>query len=198
MTDKLDLAALVGSRICHDLISPIGAIGNGVELISMAGSISGPEMMLISESVAHANARIRFFRIAFGVSSQEQRIGRLEVAAVLSDISHGSRVQIDWDSPNDLARRDIKLVFLLILCLETAMPFGGKISISRSETRWSLTGASQKLRADATLWDRLQNPMAGAEIGPAQVQFALVPDEITRQHRRLNLEIGAAEIAISF
>lgn len=198
MTDKLDLAALVGSRICHDLISPIGAIGNGVELISMAGSISGPEMMLISESVAHANARIRFFRIAFGISSQEQRIGRLEVAAVLSDISHGSRVQIDWDSPNDLARRDIKLVFLLILCLETAMPFGGKISISRSETRWSLTGASQKLRADATLWDRLQNPMAAAEIGPAQVQFALVPDEINRQHRRLTLEIGAAEIAISF
>jgi len=198
MTDKLDIAALVGSRICHDLISPIGAIGNGVELISMAGSITGPEMMLISESVAHANARIRFFRIAFGASSQDQRIGRLEVAAVLSDISHGSRVQIEWDSPNDIARRDVKLVFLLILCLETAMPFGGKISVNRSETRWSLTATSAKLRADAALWQRLQNPKAVVEIGPAQVQFALVPEELTRQHRRLSLEIGVAEIAVSF
>ena len=198
MTDKLDIAALVGSRICHDLISPIGAIGNGVELISMAGSITGPEMMLISESVAHANARIRFFRIAFGASGQDQRIGRLEVAAVLSDISHGSRVQIEWDSPNDIARRDVKLVFLLILCLETAMPFGGKISVNRSETRWSLTATSAKLRADAALWQRLQNPKAVIEIGPAQVQFALVPEELTRQHRRLSLEIGVAEIAVSF
>ena len=198
MTDKLDIAALVGSRICHDLISPIGAIGNGVELISMAGSITGPEMMLILESVAHANARIRFFRIAFGASGQDQRIGRLEVAAVLSDISHGSRVQIEWDSPNDIARRDVKLVFLLILCLETAMPFGGKISVNRSETRWSLTATSAKLRADAALWQRLQNPKAVVEIGPAQVQFALVPEELTRQHRRLSLEIGVAEIAVSF
>ena len=198
MTDKLDIAVLVGSRICHDLISPIGAIGNGVELISMAGSITGPEMMLISESVAHANARIRFFRIAFGASGQDQRIGRLEVAAVLSDISHGSRVQIEWDSPNDIARRDVKLVFLLILCLETAMPFGGKISANRTETRWSLTATSAKLRADAALWQRLQNPKAVVEIGRAQVQFALVPEELTRQHRRLSLEIGVAEIAVSF
>ncbi len=50
--DKPDLAALVGSRICHDLISPIGAIGNGVELMMMEGAAKGPEMALITESVA--------------------------------------------------------------------------------------------------------------------------------------------------
>ena len=198
MTETLDIAALVGSRICHDLISPIGAIGNGVELISIDGTTAGPEMMLISESVAHANARIRFFRIAFGASSTDQRIGKVEVAAVLSDISHGSRVHIDWDSPNDLARRDVKLLFLLVLCLEAAMPFGGKVTISRSETRWHLAATSPKLRVDPALWDRVQNPKAVVDIGPAQVQFALVPDEISRQHRRLSLEIGAAEIVISF
>ena len=44
MPDKPDLAALVGSRICHDLISPIGAIGNGVELLMMEGAAKGPEM----------------------------------------------------------------------------------------------------------------------------------------------------------
>ncbi len=54
-----DLAALIGSRICHDLISPIGAIGNGLELLSMAGA-GGPEVALISDSVSNANARIRF------------------------------------------------------------------------------------------------------------------------------------------
>jgi histidine phosphotransferase ChpT len=198
VTDKLDLAALVGSRICHDLISPIGAIGNGVELISMEGSVKGPEMLLISESVAHANARIRFFRIAFGASGQDQRIGRPEVASVLSDISNGSRVQIDWDSPNDLPRRDVKLVFLLMLCLEAALPFGGKIRVERNDQRWLLQASSAKLRADPALWERLINPAAAAEIGAAQVQFALVPEEIKRQHRRLTTEIGETEIRLSF
>jgi hypothetical protein len=42
LQDKPDLAALVGSRICHDLISPIGAIGNGVELLTLAGGAQGP------------------------------------------------------------------------------------------------------------------------------------------------------------
>lgn len=198
MTDQLDLAALVGSRICHDLISPIGAIGNGVELISMEGSAKGPEMMLISESVAHANARIRFFRVAFGACSSDQRIGRAEVATILSDISHGSRVQIEWESPNDLPRRDVKLVFLLILCLETALPFGGKIRIDRSDQRWLIHATSIKLRADASLWECLVSPTLTAEIGPAQVQFALVPKEISRQHRRLTTEISKSEIRLSF
>jgi histidine phosphotransferase ChpT len=198
LTDKLDLAALVGSRICHDLISPIGAIGNGVELISMDGSVNGPEMLLISESVAHANARIRFFRVAFGASSPDQRIGRTEVTAVLSDISHGSRVQFDWDSPNDLPRRDVKLVFLLILCLETALPFGGTIRIERSDQRWTLLASSAKLRAEPKLWECLINPATAVEIGAAQVQFALVPEEIKRQHRRLSTALGATEIRLSF
>jgi histidine phosphotransferase ChpT len=79
MTDPIDLAALIGSRICHDLISPIGAIGNGVELLMLDGAGHGPEMALIAQSVTHANARIRFFRVAYGIASTDQRIARTEV-----------------------------------------------------------------------------------------------------------------------
>ncbi len=72
MPHKPDLAALVGSRICHDLISPIGAIGNGVELVLLDAAVGGPEVTLIADSVSHANARIRFFRIAFGATGADQ------------------------------------------------------------------------------------------------------------------------------
>jgi len=89
MTDRPDLNALVGSRICHDLISPIGAIGNGVELLQMESAAQGPELALISESVTNANARIRFFRIAFGAAGRDQRIGRSEVAGILADLYRG-------------------------------------------------------------------------------------------------------------
>jgi len=117
--EKPDLAALVGSRICHDLISPIGAIGNGVELMLMEGAGKGPEMALITESVAHANARIRFFRVAYGATGADQRIGRNEVTSILSDMTHGGRIKVDWVSPPDLPRRDVKLVFLLLQCAES-------------------------------------------------------------------------------
>lgn len=51
-----DLSSLVGSRICHDLISPIGAIGNGVELLHMAPRDSAAELDLITDSVGNAAA----------------------------------------------------------------------------------------------------------------------------------------------
>jgi histidine phosphotransferase ChpT len=106
MHDKSDISALLGSRICHDLISPIGAIGNGVKLLMMDGLARGPEMTLVAESVAHANARIRFFRVAFGQTSKDQRIGAGEVTGILADMARGTRVAVDWTSPAVLSRRE--------------------------------------------------------------------------------------------
>ena len=102
--DKPDLAALIGSRICHDLISPIGAIGNGVELMLMDGAPKAPELALISESVANANARIRFFRVAFGAATGDQRIAAPEVLSILSDLTKGGRLKIELDQRRPTCR----------------------------------------------------------------------------------------------
>lgn len=198
MPDKPDLASLVGSRICHDLISPIGAIGNGVELILMEGSIKGPEMALVTESVRNASARIRFFRVAFGATGVDQRIGGNEVASIIADMTQGSRLSITWSGPSDLPRRDVKLLFLLILCLESALPYGGHIAVERGEARWSMLATAHKMKIDAALWNGLIETTASADIGPAQVQFLLVPDEIARQHRRLTTELAETSIKLSF
>lgn len=198
MPEKPDLAALLGSRICHDLISPIGAIGNGLELLMMDGNVSGPEMALISESVANANARIRFFRVAYGLAQVEQRIGRAEVVSILTDLTRGGRLQIDWQTGPDLGRGDVKIVFLLIQCLENAMAYGGKVSITTADGRWLITGQANKLKINTALWEVLVNPAAAPDITPAQVQFPLVADEIARQSHRLTAELSEALIKLSF
>ncbi|MFN3846644.1 MAG: histidine phosphotransferase family protein [Paracoccaceae bacterium] len=199
MTDKPDLTALLGSRICHDLISPIGAIGNGVELLMMDGMGRSPELALIVDSVANANARIRFFRVAFGAAgAADQKIGRAEVAGILSDLTRGGRLVIDWNSPTDMARREVKLAFLAIQCLESSMPHGGTIAVERGDTRWTLKGEASRLRIDPDLWELLSNPAASVEMGPGQVHFALLRDEITRQHRRLTVEVHEASVRLSY
>lgn len=199
MSDKIDLTALLGSRICHDLISPIGAIGNGVELLMMDGMGSSPELALIVDSVANANARIRFFRVAFGAAgASDLRIGRSEVVNILADLTRGSRMTMDWQSPAELARREVKLAFLAIQCLESAMPHGGTCSIERGETRWTLRGETGRLKIDPDLWEMLSNPNASVEIGPGQVHFVLLRDEIARQHRRLTVEVTEGAVRLSY
>jgi len=198
MQDKPDLAALIGSRICHDLISPIGAIGNGVELMMMDGTAKTPELALIAESVANANARIRYFRVAFGSAGADQRIGRREAAGIIADMTRGGRLQVEWISPSDLSRREVKLAFLLLQCLETAMAYGGKIRVEKGESGWVMQAEAPRLKIDPALWEVLTERHAPAEIGAGQVHFALVPEELHAQGKRLVAELRENGIKLSF
>lgn len=198
VSDRIDLPALLGSRICHDLISPIGAIGNGLELLMMDLGNKSPEAALIQQSVAHANARIRFFRLAFGAAGGEGRQALGEVRAILSDLTQGSRLSIDWATGADLSRAEVKIAFLLILCLESAMPWGGKIGVSDQDGRWRVEAEAPRLKIDEGLWAVLADPTATPELGPAVVHFPLAAQEITRQGRRLNADLGQSAIRLSF
>lgn len=194
----VDLAALVGSRLCHDLISPLGAIGNGVELLGMtgAGSAVSPELQLIAEAVANANARVKFFRVAFGQAGAEQRLGRPEIVALLADLAHGGRLSYEWHAEGDQPRREVKLAFLAALCLEAALPWGGRVTIGRTAGRWQLQASARRTKPDAGLWTMLDG--APGQPAPAQVQFALLPLELARQGRRAEWEIGETGGAIWF
>lgn len=198
MSDRSDLAAMLGSRICHDLISPIGAIGNGLELLIMETGSSGPEMALISESVGQANARIRFFQVAFGAAQGEQRLGRAEVTGIISDMTKGGRLAIEWLSGNDLSRGEVKIAFLLLMCLESAMAYGGRVTVQVDGGRWQITGEAPKLKIDPALWAVLADPTATPEITPAVVHFPLAAEEITRRQFRLTAELGQTAIKLSF
>ncbi|MFK7870821.1 MAG: histidine phosphotransferase family protein [Roseobacter sp.] len=191
------LTALIGSRICHDLISPIGAINNGLELLGMSGSTPGPEMDLIQESVGNASARIRFFRIAFGAAG-EQMMGRSEVNTILRDLMEGTRLDVAWGPMDSQPRSAVRLSFLALQCLEAAMPYGGRIEISQSDGDWLLHGRADKLNIDDALWTVLATREAPADLRPAHVQFALLPLVAMDEDRRIITEISTSEIKLRF
>lgn len=193
-----DLAALIGSRICHDLISPLGAIGNGVELLALSGAPEGPEIALISESVANANARIRFFRVAFGAAAPGQQIGRAEILSILADITRGGKIAIDWTVPGEVARQEVRLAFLLLQCFETALPYGGRVRVEMAEGRWRLQAEAEQMKIDPPVWELLVAGAPSVEVTPAQVHFALVPDAVQRLGRALRAELGETRITLSF
>ena len=196
--DTAELSSLVGSRICHDLISPLGAIGNGVELLNMNGQMMGPEMALISESVENAKARIRFFRIAFGVASTQQMVGRAEILSILNDMTRGSRTQIDWHPGEDLPRAQIKLAFLLLQCFESSMPFGGTLTVTHEADQWHMLGVADKLRVDPAAWAMAVSPGSPEEITPALIHFALVPEVAGAQGRRVVSDLSEDRISVRF
>lgn len=193
-----DFAALIGSRICHDLISPLGAIGNGVELLEMTGAGASPEVALISESVANANARIRFFRVAFGAAGSGGMVPAGEIRSVLAAVARGSRLGIDWQVAGDVPRALAKLAFLALQCLETALPWGGEIIVTTSDGGWCAEGRAARLNIDGALWSNLSAASPDPAIAPALVQFALLPVEARMMGRPLGWSQQADGVAIRF
>jgi histidine phosphotransferase ChpT len=192
-----NLAAMIGSRICHDLISPIGAINNGLELLEMAGSMSGPELGLIADSVENADARIRFFRIAFGASG-DQMLSASEIRLVLADLSKAGRNEYQWGPEAGCPRGAVRLAFLAIMCCETAMPFGGTIHVDATDRAWTVQGDAAETKLDADLWNTLSDPTSCCEITPALVQFALLPALALEDDRRIKVTATPDTIQIRF
>lgn len=174
MDPEANFAALIGSRICHDLISPVGAINNGIELIQMTTPSLGPEMALISESVTNASARIRFFRIPFGAAS-EQMVGRAEITSILKDVYADTRLTVVWGPDEALKRQRLRLTFLALLCMETGMPYGGRIEVSNDGARICVMGHADKFKIEEALWNVLSGTQSDDALRPSQVQFGLLP-----------------------
>lgn len=197
MSAQHDLSALVGSRLCHDLIGPIGAIGNGVELMMLPGSGRSDEIALIAESVTALTARIRFYRIAFGMTHGDQMISRSEVLSILTDLHPSGRISITWSSPADLPRAEVKAAFLLLLCAEQGLRSTGRVHVLRDSTGWSMSLTSPRLDPGAGHWALLTADDT-ADISPAEVQFPLALQTLASIGRRPRLDSGSESLLISF
>lgn len=197
--DSNSLAALIGSRICHDLISPIGAVNNGLELLELSGQAKSPELALVAQSVADANARIRFFRLAFGVASPDQMTGAEEVNTILDGLYADTRITTSGLPEGSYPRAEVRAVLLALLCVEQAIPYGGALDIAKTDAGWTITATSDRLSPDPEMWAYLQGSRTDVRPAPAAVQFALLPqilDELNMNFAAYHLS-EKAEIIIT-
>lgn len=187
-----DIASLITSRICHDLISPVGAINNGLELLELSGGIPmhSQEMALVRESVANASGRIQFFRIAFGQAPQTGTIGPQEASSIIDQNFSDGRFNVKWTPMEDQARSEVKLVFLLVLCLRNAAPRGGTLKISKSSGHWRLELDASKFQYDRRLWDHIRGDALAADISSAEVHFELARSYALDQGAVLSAQLG--------
>jgi histidine phosphotransferase ChpT len=134
--EPLDLAALLSSRVCHDVISPVGAIVNGLEVLEEEkdAEMRGHALALIKSSAAEASARLQFCRLAFGAAgSKGSSIDTGDAEQVTRQLLADGRTHLDWSVPRVLmSKNKVKLLLNLCLIADAAIPRGGVISVSSS------------------------------------------------------------------
>ncbi len=131
--DPLDLAALLCSRVCHDVISPVGAIVNGLEMLEEErdGSMREMALDLIKKSARSASARLQFCRLAFGAAgSAGASIDTGDAETVARGLIANEKVSLEWTAPRQLMPKNrVKLLLNLCLIATATIPRGGVVSV---------------------------------------------------------------------
>ncbi len=192
-----NLAELISSRICHDLISPVGAIGNGLELMGELGGTS-PELALVGQSARSAQAKLKFFRVAFGAGSTAQ-IGGPEAQRVAEEMFAPGRVSIAFSSGwGARERRLVKLFYLLLLCVESSLPRGGKMQCAPTESGWKIEVEGVPVAAVSDLWRHVTDGQNGMDMDAKTIQFLLARQAMLAQGITLSLARTDTRLRLDF
>jgi histidine phosphotransferase ChpT len=131
--EALDLAALLCSRVCHDLISPVGAIVNGLEVMEDDNDqeTQAFAMELIKKSVRQASAKLQFCRVAFGAAgSAGAQIDLGDAEKVARGFLEDDKTKIAWNLPRALLPKNrVKLLLNMLLIAGQSIPRGGEITV---------------------------------------------------------------------
>jgi histidine phosphotransferase ChpT len=135
--NDLDFAALLVSRVCHDLVSPVGAVVNGLEVLEdeTDAAMRADALRLVHASAEQAAARLQFARLAFGAAgSAGAELDLAEVACIAAGLLRGGKVELIWNAhavnwPKDWA----KLLMNVVLCAADCLPRGGRVVVEASD-----------------------------------------------------------------
>ena len=168
--NDLEFAALLVSRVCHDLVSPVGAVINGLEILEdeRDATMRADALKLVASSAEQAAARLQFARIAFGAAgSTGAQLDLNEVGRMVQGLLKGGKVELDWQAaslnwPKDWA----KLLMNATLLAADGLPRGGKV---RVETTGDAEAAGFRIHAvgqGARLLEEVEKAARGEPMGP--------------------------------
>ena len=173
MTSQTDLAALLCSRLCHDLLSPVGALSNGLELLAEE---QDPEMQkrcieLLEQSARISTDKLKYFRLAFGAAGGFGDSVPIEEAqeVITALASDNKRIELNWAiAENSLPKPAVKVMLNLSQIALDALIRGGTLDIGAERREGNVEivarATAEKIAFDETIGRALQGELGASEI----------------------------------
>lgn len=174
MTLGIRAVELLCSRLCHDLVGPIGAVNNGVELLDEGGDAGGEALDLIADSAETAAARLRLYRVALGAAGG-QSLTEGDARSALEGWFHGGKVRLEWAVTLEGQPGLLKLALLASLLAEEALPRGGSLQVAGGSMGINVTAAGVGCALRPEMGPALAGRVAEADLGPRSVLSYAVP-----------------------
>jgi histidine phosphotransferase ChpT len=144
----LRVAGLLASRLCHDLVGPLGAVSNGLELIAEDDAMAKEALALAQRSAKRAANRLQFFRYAFGAAGGEPNFGPAEARPLAFNLLQSGEIAIDWPDQKavELPTGAGRLLLNIMLLASECLPRGGSIRVALATNRITAEVAGPQAR----------------------------------------------------
>lgn len=171
----LDLAALLCSRVCHDVISPVGAIANGLELIDdpeMDEETKETALDMVRSSARTASAKLKFCRIAFGAAGSAGALIDMGEAGEIAKAFVGEeKVKLDWLAPREnRPKQQVKLVLNMMLMAMAGIPRGGVVTVTAEGDVFTARATGDRAKVPDAISQVLDGTMELAALDARLVQ----------------------------
>lgn len=169
----LRVVELLCSRLCHDLVGPIGAVNNGVELVEELGPAeAGDAFELVADSGRLAAARLKLFRLAYGAAGAEAGVSFDAAQTAIAAWFQRSKLKIDWQNPAwpDPPAGAAKVLLNAVLLAEESLPQGGTLAIAGAAPLLRLAGRGKGAGLKPEALEALGGAVAIDRLGPRTVQ----------------------------
>lgn len=203
---NIDFAALLCSRLCHDLVSPVGAINNGLEVLQDEQEASMREAVLdlIEKSTRQTSNKLQFFRLAFGAGGGfSAQLDVRECEKAMRSFLSGSRVELDWQVNLESAPKSLVKVLLNVgLVVAESLIRGGKMKLSTDQSGDAVTvsvvGEGQRVILQKPVREALEGNLAEEDLDPRAAPAFLASAVAKETGGNIVVEaIGDTNIAVS-
>jgi histidine phosphotransferase ChpT len=189
----LDLSALLCSRVCHDIISPVGAIANGLELMDdpeVDSDMKATALDMVRSSAKTATAKLKFCRIAFGASgSAGAHIDLGEAGETAKAFVGDEKIKLDWQAPREnRPKAEVKLLLNMLMLAMAGIPRGGVVTVSADGRALSVKAKGERAKVPQNLSDVLTGAAALETLDARMVQPYYA--KILAQSAGLSLSMG--------
>lgn len=197
--DPLALAALISSRVCHDLINPVGALSSGLEVLddpTMEGAMREAAMDLIRSGAQKAIALLSYARLAYGAAGGfGAQISLEDAQKALADLFAVTKAELHWNIGTGLAAKEnVKVLMVLAYAAADCVPRGGDVTIEGDIENFTITATGKKV----LLNDSLVRALGGdaAELTP-KFTPALIASQLTGA-RGGEIKVGRTDDMVTF